>query len=211
MYKAVVLAFDGVVLDSSGFRDEAYLKLFSELGIEMTPTRLHAKAGLPVRELIRSVVDGRMKDGKPVNLDGLRRRFYYELYNVYEKKSEPSPHLEDFLNYCEARKWKVGVASATPSNIMRMVLRKFGVLKRFRAVVGGEAVTSDKPDPEMLTRVLGKMAANPLSSIAIDSSARGIIAAKLIGMYAIAYTRYSQEIIREADLSVRDFKDIIGI
>jgi len=211
MYKAVVLAFDGVILDSSGFRDEAYLKLFSESGIDITPARLHAKAGLAARELISSVVDGRMRLGKPVNLDGLCRRFSYELFNVYEKKSEPSPHMDDFLNYCEARKWQIGIASSTPSNIMKMVLKKFGILKRFRAVVGGEQVMADKPDPEMLTKALGKMGANPADCIAIDSSPDGIIAAKLIGMYAIAYLRYSQSRIREADVSVRDFKDIIGL
>ena len=70
---------------------------------------------------------------------------------------------------------------------------------------------ADKPDPEMLNKALGKLGAGPQSSIAIDSSPNGIIAAKLIGMYAIAYMRYSQSSIREADLSVQDFKEIIGL
>jgi len=212
MYKAIVFDFDGVILNSSGFREEAYIRLFSNIGINVTPERLRAKAGMTTRDTISRIAGGYAKKGKkPLNVNGLCRRFYYELYNIYEERSEPSPHLTNFLNYCEARKWKIGLACSTPSNIVRMVLKKFGLMKYFMAIVGGEKVVADKPNPEMLLKVLGKLDAKPEDSIAIDGSLKGIIAAKLIGMYAISYLRYSKTVIPQADLSVCDFDDITGL
>jgi HAD superfamily hydrolase (TIGR01509 family) len=210
MYRAVVLGFDGVVTDSTGFREEAYIRLFSGLGIRISATRLRSFRGLTTRELIERVADG-CAGGRKSGLDDMCRRFYYELYRAYEKGSRPSPRLKDFLDYCEGRGWKVGIASGTPSNVIRMVLKRFRLSARFAEIVGGEEVSSDKPDPEMLEKVLGKMGEHPEDSIAVDSSRQGIIAAKLIGMYAIAYIRYSKARIREADLSVQDFSDIIGL
>jgi len=102
----------------------------------------------------------------------------------------------------------IGVASSTYSDILQLILEKFGIQKYVSVIIGGESITKGKPDPEMLTCALQKLGIAGQEAFAIDDARSGIIAAKALSMYAIAYLQYSRKPISESDMAVMDFNEI---
>lgn len=205
MYKAIVFDFDGVITDGIPFHDQAYIEVFGKYGIKITIEQLHKKIGLTIKEVIAQIFDEfSIKEDINKAVEDHKKI----LYRLYKENATIPEHLTDFLEACKRNHLKIAIASSTYSNIVEMILKKYKIDNFFNVIVGGEDITKGKPNPEMIEKALKELNIDSKYTIAIDDAKSGIIAAKKINMYTIAYNRYSQKVISEADINVNNFNEI---
>lgn len=205
MYKAIVFDFDGVITDGIPFHDKAYLKIFQKNEIDISLKKLHKKIGLTISQVISQVFD---EYSKKTDINSLVEKHGQILYELYLKNSIIPEYLIDFIKSCKKNDLGIAVASSTNSKIIQMVLKKFNIANYFNVVIGGENIEKGKPNPEMIEKALKKLEIDSKYAIAIDDVRAGILAAKSISMYAIAYLKYSEKNISEANINVRNFNEI---
>jgi HAD superfamily hydrolase (TIGR01509 family) len=204
-YKGIIFDFDGVITDGIPFHDEAYVKVFKTVELNIPLELLHTKIGMTPKE----VITGICRDFKlRASTNALTDMHHRILFDLYSKKAKPSPHLKALILQFSHMNALIGVASSTNSDILKHVLKKFNIQQYFSAIVGGEEIQKGKPNPEMITRALEKLDIKATDSIAIDDARSGIIAAKSINMYTIAYLHYSKTPIPESDMSLNDFNKL---
>ena len=205
--KAIIFDFDGVITNGVPYREEAYINVLRSIGISLSPDELSSYTGSTPQEVFTSVIE-RAGGNTASSMEDILKHYHTVLYELYELRSEPSPGLHEFIFACKAEGLLLGVSSSAPSDILKMVLRKFGIEGYIDATVGGEMVECPKPDAETFTKTIELLHVEPENAAAIDDRWAGIIAAKSLDMYTIAYLYYNQSNIFGADLNVYDFSEV---
>jgi len=204
-YRGAIFDFDGVITDGIPLHDEAYSEVFRALALAVPLDLLHTKIGMTPREVIADICRAFHRS---IHLEEVVAQHHDILRELYAAKAKPAPHLQEFMDRLHTAHVPIGVASSTSSDILQLILEKFGIRKYVSVIIGGEAITKGKPDPEMLTCALQKLSIPGQEVFAIDDARSGIIAAKALSMYTIAYLQYSRKPISESDASVMDFDEI---
>lgn len=82
----------------------------------------------------------------------------------------------------------LAVATNKPRSMTVKILKYFGLLERFRVVIGPEDVVKLKPDPEMLFKVLEALDSTPERALMVGDTDNDMLAAKAAGMATCAVT-----------------------
>jgi len=205
MQRYFVFDFDGVITDGIPLQDEAYVLLFSKYGLDVSVDYLHTHIGMTSRQVIEKIA---IENSIDESLDSLVQAQKALVKDLYATKAEPAPGLRAFVTKLQESNFTIAVASSTQSDILKLVLSKFGILDAFVSVVGGEMISKGKPDPEMIQKSLDNMGASPANAVAIDDARSGILAANTLGMYSIGYMHYAKTVIPEANVLVNDFAEL---
>jgi HAD superfamily hydrolase (TIGR01509 family) len=83
--------------------------------------------------------------------------------------------------------YKVGFLSNSPAPFVREVLARHALADLFQAIVISAEEGLVKPDPEIFTRALQKMAARPSEAVMIDDKQRNIEGARKAGMHGLLF------------------------
>jgi HAD superfamily hydrolase (TIGR01509 family) len=96
---------------------------------------------------------------------------------------------------------KIAVASAADMVKVKANLKCIGVdADLFDALVTGDDVTRNKPDPEIFQKAAKKLGVNPEDCIVIEDAISGLQAARKAGMTSIGVTSaFSREEIAQGD------------
>lgn len=105
----------------------------------------------------------------------------------------------------------IGVASSSSLGWLDVHLERLGLRHRFGAVVGADVVGGvGKPAPDVYLRACADLGADPVRSVAVEDSANGVTAATAAGMVAVAVpsqiTRHND--FGHADLVVDSVADL---
>ncbi len=204
-YEAVIFDFDGTMLDGVRYHDMAFRETLAEIGINITIKDRHDMIGKTQKEIFSVILKER---GKEADIEGLVRKKHEIVKSLLRKNAVPSPGIVEFIGKCRPAGIRIGLASATESDILEMVLEKFGIIRHFGAIIGGEMISRGKPDPEMIIKALERLDVEPRKAISIDDALSGIAAARKIGMFTIAYTKFSGIESDDSDLTVKEFSEI---
>lgn len=205
LINAIVFDFDGVLADGISFWDKSYSKIFAKHGVELDMDFLHTKIGKTTNQVVQELIEYYSLELDPRTVEDQIQRDVLKTFAVQAKESL---HLKHFLKKLKSAGIRIGIASGSCSEAIKIVLKKFEVEEYFEVIVGGEDVCKGKPDPEMILKALEVLGVDPKNAMAIDDARSGILAAKSIGMHTIGYLKYSKKEILEADLNVNDFDEI---
>lgn len=195
--KDYVLAFDldGTLVDTAPDIIGALNTILIEDGI--TPFALdkaRPMIGKGARELLRKAF---LLAGEPLSLktEGpMLERFL----SVYESRiselSRPYDGLIDSLDRLESLGARFCVCTNKPQNLSLLLLEKLGLLTRFGAVFGADAVTQKKPDPAHLWAPVDAMSGNRQKVIMIGDSETDFQTGRNAGVPVILFTHGYSEI-----------------
>jgi len=151
LYRAVIFDFDYTLGDATDAIVAGFTHGFAKLGLPA-----------PEREAVRNTV-GRVLEDAFTDLTGIadeqmRRDFhayFAEVARPMQRQGIPLfPGAEELLRALERAGIKTAIVSTKTGDVLRHIMLSHGLEQVFSAIVGGEMVSANKPDPEGLISAL---------------------------------------------------------
>jgi len=180
MIRALILDFDGLILDTETALIDAY-------------GDVHADHGVPFdRELFtRSVghadysFDPWRSFGPGADRDALEAR--RKTFNRARSERQPIlPGVVSLMDQASEAGLRIGLASNSSHEHVDGHLGRLGLLPRFDHVACREDVAAPKPEPDLYRLVVGRFGIGGREAIAFEDSHTGIVAARRAGLWVVA-------------------------
>lgn len=183
--KALILDFDGLILDTETPAYESWRNIFRRYGVD-----------LPISDWAVCVGRGMVFDphahlekllGKTLDREALRTERQAAVHA--ELKLQPMlPGVQEIFDDAERLGLKLGVASSSPRNWVEGHLRRLGLYDRLQALKCFEDVTHTKPDPELFLAALAELGVTASRTIVFEDSPNGVLAANRAGLFCVVAT-----------------------
>lgn len=203
----VIFDLDGVLVDTEYCKFRAWRRAFQTIGIDISYEEfVHewVMKGTSFSDLLRK--HGRENDLREEDLRPIVSEGYFK---YIDKEIQLRPGALNVLERL-VPELPVGLATSSRKEYVERILRKFGIMKKFRAVACGSEVKRLKPSPDVLLLAAERMGAKPEVCVNIDDAPKGVISAKRAGMKAIAVPTRDTEFgdFYEADIVLASLEDI---
>lgn len=204
---AALFDLDGVIVDSSQFHYESWVKLGEEVGFIMTHEFFRKTFGQRNDAIIKQLVPNATDE--QIAAWGARKE---ELYReVARGRLVPLPGAMELIKGLKVLGFKLAIASSTPSINIAFAVEQMEMEGLFDAFVGAEDVKRGKPDPEVFLKAAQKLGVQPERCVVFEDAVAGVIAAKRGGMKCVAVTTTNPEVaLKEAgaDLVVDNLTEV---
>jgi phosphoglycolate phosphatase len=114
------------------------------------------------------------------------RLFVEHADRVMAAKTALYPGVRETLARLKARGLVLGIVSTKYRRRIETILRREGLLAPFALVVGGEDVSTHKPDPESLRLAMEKLGVQPKEAVYVGDSVTDAEAARRAGIAFVA-------------------------
>ncbi len=191
---------DGVIIDSEKYWKQAEYEVFTSLGVRVTDEYSKITKSMTTAEVTQFWHDKypwKNKDAAVVEQMVISR-----VIELIETENCQINGVKSFIEKLKTRKYKIGLATNSPSRIIPVVLKKLGILHLFDSILSAEFEKKGKPDPAVYYRAAEKLFTKPEDCIVIEDSYTGMLAAKNAGMTVVAFTNGNKEI----DCKIADYK-----
>ncbi len=210
MLEAVIFDMDGVLIDSEPFHLVVNEEIFANLGINLSEDEYHGFIGTTHKDMWTTIK-------KRYNLP----QSVPELVNMqvsgnieYIKNEEIEPikikGVTDLLSKIARENIKTGIASSSPTGVIKLVINKLSISDYFSAIVGGEEIKKGKPAPDIFLKAANRLNVKPADCLVIEDSKNGVLAAKAAGMKCVAYKNPNSgnQNLEKADLIIDNYDSL---
>ncbi len=200
MDKAVIFDMDGVIIDSEPIHFESDKLTMRDYGHEIPDSVLERYVGIANPEMWDEL---RIEYGLAASVDEIiKKQMHYKGILFGGRKLEPIRGITELLHTLDRQGVRIGLASSSPREFIRLILENLGIEKYFQAVVSGEEVHKSKPEPDVFLKAAELLQIDPADCIVIEDSPYGVQASKTAGMKCIGFKNPSSG---DQDLSMADF------
>ena len=210
--KAIIFDCDGTLLDSERIYLSTWEIVAKPMGYEVPMDVLmdnRGKSKAYAREnLLRAM-------GEDFPIDEINEK-RYELNETLFLQSDNvvKPGVLNLLDWMKAQGLLAAVASAKPCKMTADHLQHAGLLERFHAVVGGDMVARNKPEPDSFLKAAELLNVASDECLVIGDTPSDVKAAKAAGMTVVFVPdliEADEEVKRLADIRLNQIDEIIDI
>ena len=179
----VIFDMDGLLIDSEPYWQEAGMETLREFNVTLSPIQYHHTTGLRTPEWLDYWFGFFGIDKQAIPAAGAALHA-----NVYEKiriKANAMPGVRQILDFFDARQFRIGLATSSPLDLVKIVTDKLEIGDYFDAVTSAGDLPFGKPHPQVYMDCAAALAANPLECVAFEDSFNGMIAAKAARMKCV--------------------------
>jgi HAD superfamily hydrolase (TIGR01509 family) len=208
MIKAILMDFNGVIIDDESLQMKAYQELLKAEGIDLTEEQYYECLGMDDKSFIENAYRRAGKEpaaNKVLEISLAKTNLWRDMI------ADELPIFEgvvDFIKKME-KDFALGIVSMSRRPEIEHVLDAAGLSECFSVIVSAEDVTACKPDPQcyikgfnLIDAVRTRSGSNPIvhgDCLVIEDSPPGIQAAKRAGLKTLGVTNtVSAERMREA-------------
>jgi beta-phosphoglucomutase len=197
MIKAILMDFNGVVINDEPVQMRAYQDVLAEEGIALTDADYYNSLGMDDRTFVTAAyirVGKTVEDGKIDEIVAAKFAMWKEAVTAELPLFEG---IEDFIEKM-SRDFALGIVSMSTRHEIGFVLDKSGLGRFFSTIVSAEDVSNCKPDPECYRIGFRKIdavrtAQDPLpltheECLVIEDSPPGIASARAADLPALGVT-----------------------
>lgn len=173
---AVVLDFDGTLVQSMELHAEAYRRALAPFGLTITDEEIFQREGARSETIISEFLKKVGKDHP-----GVAKRVADEKQATYRSIGPPKlyPRAEAMVHTIRKATPKLGLVTGTRrENLDRIVPQ---LVPLFDALLSQESYTHDKPHPEPYAKTAAALGLPPSRCAAVENAPRGIKSAKAAG------------------------------
>ena len=183
--RALLLDFDGTMLETESASYGSWRALLAEHGYELTPSTWAAAVGTvggldPVALLEEHL-------GTPVDRDALEeraRRRHHEL--LAEEALRPG--VQRLVDDAQDRGLQTAIVTSASLDWVRGHLRRLGLDAAWKHVVSANRDPARaKPAPVLYLEAAERLGVRPAEAIVVEDSPNGVLAAKRAGMQVVAF------------------------
>lgn len=208
--KAFIFDMDGVIVDS----ERAWKTYGAGFLAELFGKDIAEKVG----DTIGMTIDGEYEKAAAYGFH-MDRDLYYKLYDekaayIYTK-ANITEGIEKLVHTLLANNYALGLVSSSRLNWINAVIEKLSFKKDIRCIISlnERKDLQPKPQPDGYLEAMRKLRAVPNTTIVLEDSNTGILAAKNAGAYTIGFREnlvpgYIQQ---GADIYAKNMNDVIKI
>ena len=183
---AIVFDMDGILIDSEVLWRLVREEFAADHGLVWSAEDQESTMGCNTAMWSRIMVE-RLHLWERLNMDetAVAQEIKGRLLQKYEAHL---PEREGAIEAVKlaATKYKVALASGSPNELARHVMRVTGLDRIFLATMYGDDVAHGKPAPDIYLEVLRKIGVPPQEAVGIEDSGNGIRSLRAAGMGIVA-------------------------
>ena len=182
--KALILDFDGLILDTETTDFESWQVVYREHGVQM-----------PREEWIQTIGGGGKAfdpavrlaalTGRPLEAAALRAA-RNRVRDTMLERLDPLPGVVAWIESALSRGMALAVASSSSKPWVEGHLRRAGLRHHFAELVTSEQVARVKPDPALYLRALALLGVASGEALAVEDSPHGVSAARAARLRCVA-------------------------
>jgi HAD superfamily hydrolase (TIGR01509 family) len=180
--RALVLDFDGVVMDTETTDFESWIAVYEHFGVELSRdewvTRIGSGAGAFNPGARLSVATGQPEQELRERRRAIRDALVADL--------QPLPGVREWLQEASALDLRVGIASSSDRRWVKGHLKRVGLMEHFGVFATADDVDRVKPDPAVYRVALERLDVAPEEALAVEDSPNGLAAARAAGVVCVA-------------------------
>ncbi|SOE19819.1 sugar-phosphatase [Spirosomataceae bacterium TFI 002] len=183
-FEAVIYDMDGLLIDSEPLWQEAEMKLFKTIGIELTLANCLETTGLPTKDVIAYWYAKHPWKNKTIQ--EVEDELYLEVIALIHERGKPMPGVIASLQFFKEKGFKIALASASPMPLVQASITKCELEEYFDFFHSGTLEKANKPNPA-LYHTAAKNLATPIEKcIIMEDSGNGVKGAVASGAFAVA-------------------------
>jgi HAD superfamily hydrolase (TIGR01509 family) len=183
MIRALILDFDGLILDTEGPIYQAWVEIFEEFGAELPLSAWEVwLGGSPEMFDPCSYLEAQL--GHSVGREALTARQREREAELITAETA-LPGVEQYIADAKRLGLKLGLASSSDCPWVYRHLERLGLSKQFDSIKCAEDVANVKPSPDLYLAVLENLGIGPQEAIAVEDSPHGITSAQAAGLFCV--------------------------
>jgi len=183
--RALILDYDGVIVDSEGIHLAAANTALSAHGVSIDARSWALEClGHPSPSIVRRVLPD-LAPGEVDDLVAAGRRAYAEILAQHPLDSRPG--IANLVQEASHRGVPVAVASSGPTRAIEQSLNALGLRQYMHSITGVEAVARPKPAPDAYVQALASLGVSASAAVAVEDSPTGIRSARGAGIFCLAF------------------------
>lgn len=197
MIKAILMDFNGVIIDDEPLQMEIYQGLLKKEGIELTKEDYYSSLGMDDRTFIEAAYK---RAGEDPGTNKVLELTVEKTNRWREMIASEVPLFEGVENFIKkmAQDFALGIVSMSRREEIEYVLERTGLSGHFSAIVSAEDIRQCKPHPECYLKGFNRIDAYRMSQsglpmvhsecLVVEDSPPGIRAAKEARLKALGVT-----------------------
>ncbi len=167
---------DGLLLDSEFFWQKMEIQLISNVGINITPEMQKSTIGFRSDEMIRYWYNFQPWDNP--DFKKMEKDYEDSVLDFYVNESELMDGAMYIIDFFKKKNLGMGLASSSPSNLIKTFLDKFNLASMFDVIYSAESEEFGKPHPGVYIKTAKLLDTHPASCLAFEDSFAGLLAAR---------------------------------
>jgi beta-phosphoglucomutase len=181
--RGFIFDLDGVLTDTAEHHYRAWKRMADEEGIPFTRDDNEHLRGIPRRESLMLILNGRSYPEEKIQ-EMMERKNNYYLEFIHEiKPSDLLPGARELLT--EIRQAGLKSALGSASKNAPDVIQRLGIADLLDAVSHGGSVTRQKPAPDLFLHAARQLGLQPQECVVVEDAAAGIEAGKAGGFHTL--------------------------
>ncbi len=178
--RGLIFDFDGTLADTMPLHWEVWRDLAARHGFHFTRQRLHQLAGIPTREILRTLA---REQGLALEIEAIAR----EKEAAYLARVPEVQPIEPLVRLARAQRGRcrLAVASGGSRRVIPRVLDHLGLTDLFDAVVTQDDVAHPKPAPDLFLEAARRLGLAPGECQAFEDGEPGLAAIRAAGREAV--------------------------
>ncbi|CAN5388131.1 HAD family phosphatase [soil metagenome] len=212
MIKAILMDFNGVIIDDEPLQLKAYQEILKGEGVDLTEDQYYSCMGMNDKAFVEAAFKLSKKEVPADKIGEIVDQKTAKWREIVDEEIPLFDGVENFIRKME-KEFALGVVSMARREEIEYILEKTNLLNCFSIIVSAEEISTYKPDPECyltgfneVDAVRTRLGGNPIvheDCVVIEDAPQGILAGKRAGLKTLGITNtVSAEELREAGADV---------
>ncbi|MCY4539943.1 MAG: HAD family phosphatase [Chloroflexi bacterium] len=180
--EAVIFDMDGVLVDSEVYWDKSRVEFAHDRGKTWTDEYQRLAMG---RSTVGWATVMQEKLRLDESIDDIIAEMKGRVIAHYERRMPTRPGAIESVHRMKQH-FRVGLASGSPTEIIKAVLRITGLDQVFEVMIYGDDIPRGKPAPDIYLEAMARLGVSHHVTVGIEDSANGLRSLKAAGIAAVA-------------------------
>jgi HAD superfamily hydrolase (TIGR01509 family) len=205
----VIFDMDGVIVDSEEAYHDVEMKLFGELGLDMSEEERYGYVGTKTVEMWTEL---KQKYNLAHSVQELVKLETVEFISYLKSKKglKPIEGVVELIRSLHDKGVVLALASSSRTEEIDVILELFDLKKYFSFIVSGDDVKAGKPAPDIFEFVCRQAGIVPQNCVIIEDSTNGLKAAKAANIKCVGFRNAGSgnQDLSLADMVTQDFREL---